>query len=171
MRILHALKRLVTGHRWKTAVVLGVVLPPVALYAAGEWYRGRDYTARFIELHGRLAEADVDLVDEVDGHKLFAVRLKNDGDVTVTGFLKVPDDAGGRCPALLILGGVRTGKRTLDYIHNTRGVVLFALDYPYQGKKSGLGVSEFLVAVPGIRNAVIRTVHNPVRRSSSVRMV
>jgi dienelactone hydrolase len=156
--MLQRIKRFVAANRWKTIVILGLVLPHVALYAAGEWYRTRDYSEPFVEMHGRLAEADVNLIDEDGGHRLFEVRLKNDGDIVVTGYLKVPADAGGRRPALLILGGVRTGKRTLDYIHNTRGVVLLALDYPYQGKKSGLGVSEFLVAVPAIRNAIIRTV-------------
>jgi dienelactone hydrolase len=156
--MLRRIKRFVAGNRWKLIVILGLLLPHVAVYIAGEWYRTRDYSERFVDMHGRLVEADVNFVEEADGHRLFEVRLKNDGDIVITGFLKVPADAGGRCPALLILGGVRTGKRTLDYIHTTKGVVLLALDYPYQGKKSGLSVSEFLVAVPGIRNAVVRTV-------------
>ena len=59
---------------------------------------------------------------------------------------------------MVILGGVRTGRRTIDYLRGTRGVVLLALDYPYEGKKEKLSVREFLGSIDRIRRAVIRTV-------------
>lgn len=72
--------------------------------------------------------------------------------------MRVPKDTSERYPALLLLGGFRTGRRSIDYIPPTREVILFALDYPYEGKKSGLTVWEFVTALPAMRRAIIRTV-------------
>ena len=49
---------------------------------------------------------------------------------------------------LLMLGGLRTGRQVVDYIENTRDVVLVALDYPYAGNKGDQSIREFLPRVP-----------------------
>jgi predicted esterase len=140
------------------AAAAGVVLTLVAIYAAGHWYRGMDYRERFLILHGSPAVSEVSHVEDINGHRLFSVRLENDLGVGVDGFLKVPAQGDGPYPALLLLGGVRTGRKTIDYIRNTSGVVLFALDYPYDGKNSRMSALEFVGAIPNIRRAVVRTV-------------
>ena len=139
-------------------MVLCLLLVPLGLYAAGELYKGRDFHERFVELHGGLAAADVVFEEEADGHQLYSVRFDNGDGIAVKGLLKVPADIDGRCPAMVILGGVRTGRRTIDYLRGTRGVVLLALDYPYEGKKEKLSVREFVGSIDRIRRAVIRTV-------------
>jgi hypothetical protein len=139
-------------------VILVIALTFVALYIAGEIYRRADYRERFKRMHGTLADVEESFVENAEGHDLYSVRLQGDTGIRVTGFMKVPADTSGPFPSLLILGGLRTGRRTLDYIHNTRGVILLALDYPYEGKRTQMSAGEFLSSIPLIRRAVIETV-------------
>lgn len=156
--MLTSFKRFLSGKRWVLLAVLFLVVLPLGGFVAGEWYRDRDYGERFLEMHEGLAKADIMLEDEADGHRLYSVRFGDGGDTEVSGYLKVPTQVPGKCPAMIILGGVRTGRRTIEYIHGTRGVVLLALDYPYAGKKEKLSPWEFASALRSIRRAIIRTV-------------
>jgi dienelactone hydrolase len=130
----------------------------LAVYAAGEIYRRVDHSERFRDLSGTLEEKAERFEGESEGHLLCDVSLENSRGIEVKGFLKAPAGAEGRCPAFLILGGLRTGRKTLEYVRDTRGIVLLALDYPYEGKTSGLSVMEFLRSTPEIRRSVINTV-------------
>lgn len=152
------LKRYVHRFRWPILFVAGFVLPLVMVYAAGQLYRRADYRKQFAGLHGSPVVTEVSYVEETGGHRLYSVRIENEFGVSVDGFLRVPPGEGGPYPALVLLGGVRTGRRTIEYIDTTRGVVLFALDYPYDGKTGRMSAAEFVAAVPRIRRAVIRTV-------------
>ncbi len=129
-----------------------------AVYAAGEFYRRRDYREKFHRMHGSLG--CVQMVDEGrrSGHHFWSLELSVDSGAYISASLKVPAGEGGRYPALVVLGGLRTGRRTIDYLGSTKGIVILALDYPYEGKKEDLGVIEFLWALPRIRRAVIETV-------------
>ena len=130
----------------------------LAVFVAGEIYRRIDYRERFIELHGTLTEAEESFVEELEGHRLYEVSLENSRGIRTNGFMKVPVGASGRCPAFLILGGLSTGRKNLEYIHSTRGIVLLALDYPYKGKITKQSAWEFITWIPEIRRAVINTV-------------
>lgn len=152
-------KRLTTRTRRVLQVALCLVLLPLGLYVAGEWYEGRDFLDRFAELHVGLAEADVVFEEEQeDGHLLYSLRCDNGEGIAVKGLLKVPGNGEGPYPAVVILGGVQAGRHTIDYLRGTRGVVLLALDYPYEGKKEKLSAWEFLGSINKIRRAVIHTV-------------
>ena len=151
-------RRRVARYRWSLLIIAGVVLSHVLVYVAGEWYRGIDYSNRFLDLYGTPVSTNIAFREELDNHRLYSVHLENERGVIVDGYLKVPDGDGEQYPALLLLGGVRTGRQTIDYIRNTRGVVLLALDYPYEGKTSRMSAAEFVSAIPRIREAVIRTV-------------
>jgi dienelactone hydrolase len=129
-----------------------------AVYAAGEWYRRRDYRERFGEMRGELTSVAVTTDEERDNHLYQTVGLRTDSGIAVTACLKAPAGKVERYPALVILGGLRTGRRTIDYLSDARGLVLLALDYPYEGKKEKLGVLEFAGSLPRIRRAVLETV-------------
>lgn len=130
----------------------------IAICSAGESSCRAYDRQRFVELHGELTQSDESLLETVDNHQVLKVILEDHADLRVTGHLKVPTQGEPPYPALLLLGGARTGRHTLDYIHSTQGVVLLALDYPYDGKKSGMSVWEFITALPEIRRSIIRTV-------------
>jgi len=131
---------------------------PIALYAVGESYRGRNFRADFARLRGTLVAAEESALEPQDGHSLAELTLRDDLGLTVRGFVKAPLEPQGPRPTLVLLGGLRTGRKTLDYVHDTRGVVLLALDYPYEGKNSGLGLWEFASALPAMHGAVLRTI-------------
>ena len=142
---------------WLLIPVLSITILFLAVYIAGEIYRSIDYRKRFLERRGTLVETGEYFVGESGGHRLFEITLESSTGIRTDGFLKVPAEGGILRPAFLILGGLRTGRKTLDYISNTQGIVMLALDYPYEGKTGRMSAWEFIRSVPRIRRAVIDT--------------
>ncbi|NIM21443.1 MAG: hypothetical protein GTO51_06505 [Candidatus Latescibacteria bacterium] len=91
-------------------------------------------------------------------HTIFRIQLENDKGLEVNGLIKIPEPASGPYPALVLLGGLRTGERVIDYIENSGDVVLMALDYPYEGERENLSTLAFLLKIPAIRRAIFNTV-------------
>lgn len=150
--------------RWRRAVrrvavvaafVLGV---GVVLTVWGERYRGRDFLPWFENHKGELASVTETELASSPGFHLLQVRLTDDRGLEVEGHLRAPADGDGQHPVLLILGGVRTGKRTVDHLGNTGDWLVLALDYPYEGPRSGLTRREFIAALPAMRRAMLDTV-------------
>jgi predicted esterase len=140
-----------------TITALSITILLLAVYITGEIYRSIDYRERFLERRGRLVETEEYFVEESRGHRFFEITLESSTGIRTNGFLKVPAIGGSLRPAFLILGGLRTGRKTLEYIHNTSGVIMLALDYPYDGKTSRMSTWEFIRSVPRIHRAVIDT--------------
>ncbi len=69
-----------------------------------------------------------------------------------------PPDCGGDAlrPAVVLLGGHRTGERAVHLIDDTRGTVVAALAYPFDGNHSVKGLA-IVREVPAIRRAVLDT--------------
>ncbi len=153
-------RRKISKHRLRRVLIVFICLCmlAVALYLVGEWYRRRDYRESFGAMRGRLTAVRVSNDEERDGHLFQTVELRNDRGIAVSACLKAPVGTVGRYPALVILGGLRTGRRTLDYLEGTSGIILFTLDYPYEGKKEKIGVLEFVRSIPRLRRAVLETV-------------
>jgi len=139
-------------------ILLGLVLL-AACIGIGSWiYRQRDYTTHF-QLHkGKLVSFETAPLRRQAGSEDFTVRMSNDLGLEVEGFLRVPASGGGPFPALLLLGGLATGKHVLDYVGEVENTILLALDYPYEGKKSGMSTGEFLSKLPEMRRSVMNTV-------------
>jgi fermentation-respiration switch protein FrsA (DUF1100 family) len=56
------------------------------------------------------------------------------------------------------LGGIGTGRETVDYVEDSRGATLLAIDDPYEGKTSHMSQLEFTRALPAMRRAILNTV-------------
>ena len=149
--------------RWLPITAFGLVLLVAVLYLAGEIYKSIDYRERFMGMHGSLTHTEETFVEMEGEHRYYSVSLGNDRDISVKGHLKVPAVPGKRYPAFLILGGLRTGRKTLDYIHNTRNVILLALDYPYEGKTSRMSVVEFVSSLLDNVSGLVQLGYMPVR--------
>lgn len=149
----------VTTRNRNTALIaaLSLGLLAFAAYLAGEASCRTTDRQRFVDLYHGLTDSRESPLEVEDGDRNLQVVLEG-GDLSLTGHLRSPAESGQQYPALLILGGFRTGRHSIDYIPPTHGVVLFALDYPYEGKRSGLNVGEFLIALPAMRRAILRTV-------------
>jgi dienelactone hydrolase len=125
-------------------------------FVAGEILQSRDYLQYFIKHKGDLVSVEESTL-EVDLHAAtYRLTLFDDHDRTVDCHLRVPSSAKAPYPVILILGGVRTGKQTLDYLGKPDAILL-ALDYPYRGPKRGLSYSKFLRQVPEMRQAMLDT--------------
>lgn len=137
---------------------LVILLVVIAAIAAAEWYRARDFLPHLIASKQPLAEWTEDPVGVGPDFRITDVRIRGADGLVVTGRVKAPIGDAQLRPALLILGGVRTGRDVITYLGETPGVVALAIDYPYDGKKSGLGTSEVVSALPRMRRAVLKTV-------------
>ena len=140
------------------AVLAGMLVAVAATYLAGEWYKGRDFLSWFRDQKAPLIEVRETVVAEAPGHRVVHVELTDTRGLEAEGYLRVPGSASGPWPALLILGGVRTGKRVVDFVGDTGDWLVLGLDYPYAGRRSGLGRLEFIAALPAMRRAVLDTV-------------
>ncbi len=140
------------------AVLAGLCVLVAAVYVTGEWFRRCDYRDKFGVMSGMLTSVEVTIDERHGGHLFQSVNLRNDNDITVSACLKVPAGEEKRYPALVILGGLVTGRQTIDYLDGTSGIILLALDYPYEGKKKKLSALEFVGSLPRMRRAVLETV-------------
>lgn len=65
-------------------------------------------------------------------------------------------DRAARRPVFLILGGYRTGDRAATLIPETRGNLVVAMSYPFQGNLDAKGLA-VIPQVPAIRRAILDT--------------
>ena len=95
-------------------------------------------------------------------HRVEYVRLRAASGLDVELAIKWPREAGGRCasgdarPAVILLGGHRTGRNAVHLVHDTRGTVVAALSYPFEGNHRVKGPA-IVREVPAIRSAVLDT--------------
>jgi dienelactone hydrolase len=139
-------------------LIATLLLVVVCLIVGSRIYNRRDFTAHFQRNKGRVAEFKMPPIQRDAGSALFGLTLVNNHGLQVTGAVRVPSTGGGPYPALLLLGGLRTGRHVLDYVGELQGTILIALDYPYEGNKGDMGVGEFLANLPAMRRAVMNTV-------------
>jgi hypothetical protein len=147
--------------KWRRRLLASVIvlILVITCTAIGAWiYRQRDYTSHFRFRKGELASVKETPIEMRSGSALSAFELTNDGSLKVFGFISVPTAGDGPFPALLLLGGLRTGKHVLDFVDGMNHTILIGLDYPYEGNKGKMGVGEFLLNVPDMRRAVMNTV-------------
>lgn len=148
-----------TRWRRRQAAFLGVLAVIVAgAWLLGEAFKTRDYVPYFQHRRSDLASVSETVLDETAGYSVVHVALRSELGIEVEGHVRAPISRSRSHPALVILGGVRTGRRTVEYLGDTGDWLVLALDYPYRGKKSGLSRSEFLAALPAMRRAVLDTV-------------
>ena len=147
------------GWRRRLLKILGVAAAVVtAAWLLGEAFSARDYVPYFLERRGALESVSETVLERSEVHSVVHVTLRSERGVEVESHLRVPTRGTGRRPALVILGGVRTGRRTVEYLGDTADWLVLALDYPYRGRKNGLSRAEFVAALPAMRRAVLDTV-------------
>lgn len=147
--------------RWRRRLVL--ILGALAAVAAAVWLLGeavkaRDYVAYFRQRHSGLRSVSETILERTEAFSVVHVALRSELGIEVESHLKIPVHQPSSCPTLIILGGVRTGRRTVEYLGETGDWLVVALDYPYHGKKSGLSRTEFVASIPSMRRAVLDTV-------------
>lgn len=127
-------------------------------YATGEAYKRRDFMPYFLERRSALVSVTERVIQELPGATVVHVVLTGGQGIEVDAHLKVPRGDHGPWPVLITLGGVGTGRRTIDYLGNTGNWIVLALDYPYRGSRESMSHGEFLTVLPEARRAMLDTV-------------
>ena len=122
----------------------------------------RDPHPRFVERRGQLLDAEVTAAPGDSLHRVDHVRLRSTSGLEVELAVKRPrepgDGAAGspRRPLVVLLGGHRTGRNAVNLIEDTRGTVVAALSYPFDGNHRVKGPA-IVAEVPRIRRAILDT--------------
>jgi dienelactone hydrolase len=104
----------------------------ILLATAGGLWLQRDPTARMLARHGELAGREEGPLIPVEGGIVDReVRLISTSGLEVELLVRRPQGVGdSRRPALLVLGGIRTGRTSAQLITDTHGTVVVGLSYP-----------------------------------------
>lgn len=137
---------------------LWFVLPVTLLFIAGlAWLAidaRRPLDACFAGRHGSFAAAD--MLDERSGptQRSQFLNIRSDSGLEVRARVIRPTTPAGRLPALIILGGHRTGSDAVELFGEVGNKAVIALDYPYAGPQKVRGAAETLRALPLARRAL-----------------
>ncbi len=143
----------------RLAVALALVgAMSIIVYLLGEAYKTRDYLDYFLQRKSELVTVTERVVREQEDSTLLLVAFEDERSIQVEGYLKVPHRGGPLHPVLIALGGAGTGRRTMDYVGDTRDWLVLALDYPYRGETEDMSYWEYVSILPEARRAMLDTV-------------
>lgn len=107
---------------------------------------------------GRIREIIADPeVREEDGLVSQNVHLRSDTGLKVEFCVLRPAGASDPLPLVVLLGGHRTGRDAVQLLGSPRGIVVAALNYPYEGLDRPRGVWQVLQTVGPARQALADT--------------
>jgi fermentation-respiration switch protein FrsA (DUF1100 family) len=152
-----------TTRRRRVMRRVGVALAGLLVVtAAALMYLMRDPRPRFADRRGQLKDAEV-IAGAADSlHQVDLVQLRSTSGLAVELAIKRPrrTTPGGvdslRRPLVILLGGHRTGRNAVNLIEDTRGTVVAALSYPFDGNHRVKGLA-IVAEVPAIRRAILDT--------------
>lgn len=118
----------------------------------------RDPMPHFVARRSQLATVAEAGVSVEDGYQLTPVRLTATSGLGVDLMVRraIADSAATRLPLAVILGGHYTGRQAARMLGETRGVLVAALSYPYEGSPRPDALT-FLRDIPRIRRAFLDT--------------
>lgn len=151
---------MILSSRLRRLVVVsaGVAAVLLAVYGLGEAYKRRDFQPRFRQMKSPLMRVEESVLERRADSTVFAVALEDERGVMVEAHLKVAAAGGPLHPVIITLGGVGTGRRTIEFLGDTRDWLVLALDYPYHGDRGDMSYWEFLGVLPEARQAMMNTV-------------
>lgn len=136
-----------------------LVLAGIAVVAALAAYRGYDYRPRFARAAGELvAVRDSTGVGEAkDGKRLTEVTLVSSTGFRVRARVRAEGSRSGeRHPAAILLGGYKTGRKSVDIPAQTGDLVLLSIEYPYAGPDRPRGL-DWVRHFGAMRGAIVDT--------------
>ena len=139
-----------------TIVFLFLILGAANIYT----YLNKDYSSFFIKKKGVISEIKEELVQEDENAVFQHLIISSDKNYEIEGFLRKPKTVKRKYPAVILLGGIVTGKDVINLVGNVEhadSVIFLSMDYPYDGKKKFKGF-EILGSVNKIRNGVFNSI-------------
>ena len=123
-------------------------------------YFNKDYTSFFKNKKGILTGFTETVYEKNDSAVKYSLLLKSDKNYEIDGYLRVPVKKDKKYPALILLGGIQTGKKIIDLVGDVSyadSVIFISMDYPYKGKKKFKGLDIF-GSLHKIRSAIFNSV-------------
>jgi len=145
------------GKRFARVSLYTVFLALLAVLLIFHWLKQRDYREEFAAMRGELTEVEITVEKRKGGYIYRSIHAVSSTGIPLAARIKTPEGAGRTLPAIIILGGLRTGSMTIDYIRESSHMIVMAIDYPYDGKKEDLSVTEFMLALSDIHGAILET--------------
>ena len=141
--------------RWLPAVLVLAAGGLLLLSGTTLWLL-RDPSPGFAERRSALVAVEEGPGDVSAGYVSQPVRLRASSGLSVDLLVRAPEEDLGPRPLFLILGGYRTGEQAAMLVEDTRGAVVAAMAYPFDGPLDikGLAVVRY---VPRIRRALLDT--------------
>ncbi len=133
-----------------TTLIVGVAL---AVWL--RWTLAFDAPEEFFRQKGELSAAQVEPAGGDSLYEAYRVTLASSAGYQVRGHLRVPRRE-GRWPAVIVIGGVRTGRMAAELFTPESPYVILGLDYPWDGPISPTWW-QFLVRVLAVRKAMLLT--------------
>lgn len=145
----------------KRTAVYGLLAVVLAAFAGLLWLRWESHLPRdewFSERQGRLVDVRSTRSTTAHGQLAEAVALRSDSGLEVQ--IRLIRDAApeGKRPVLVILGGHRTGKTSVDLFGDIGDRVIVGVEYPYAGPEKVKGLSQIVTTIPLARRAMLDTV-------------
>lgn len=130
-----------------------------AIATALSAYRRHDYRPRFARVAGELVTVrdSTGIGWARDGKRLTEVTLVSDTGFEVRARVRaVGNPVGERYPAAILLGGYKTGRKSVDIPAETGNLVLLSIEYPYAGPERPRGL-DWVVHIGSMRRAIVET--------------
>jgi fermentation-respiration switch protein FrsA (DUF1100 family) len=139
--------------------LVAIALAGVAVTAALAAYRGYDYRPRFARAAGELVAVrdSTGIGPAKDGKHLTEVTLISDTGLRVRARVRAEGTRSGeRHPAAILLGGYKTGRKSVDIPAETADLVLLSIEYPYTGPDRPRGL-DWVRHFGAMRGAIVDT--------------
>lgn len=145
----------------KRIILYGLAAIFLAIVAGVVWLRWESHLPRdewFGERKGELVAVSTEQGTTPYGQLTERVVLTSDTGLQVLLRLIRNEEATEQLPALVVLGGHRTGSDAVDLFGDVGEHIVVGVDYPYDGPEKVKGVTQVLKTIPSARQAMIDTV-------------
>jgi hypothetical protein len=115
-----------------------------------------DPSSGFRERKGKLTDVAVTLTEPLGDTVLRELRLRSTSGLEVELSVRIPTGHTPPHPAVLLLGGQRTGRDAVKLIPDTLGTIVAAVSYPYRGNRDAQGPALFL-QLPKMQQGILDT--------------
>lgn len=143
----------------KRRMILMILIAAAVAAAALATYRGYDYRPRFARAAGTLVAVrdSTGIGPAKDGKPLTEVTLLGDRGLEVRARVRAEGSPSGeQHPAAILLGGYKTGRKSVDIPAETADLVLLSIDYPYSGPQRPRGL-DWIRHFGTMRQAILDT--------------
>lgn len=115
-----------------------------------------DPSAGFIPRKGQLQHIEITRQWDMGTSAMSDISLTSSSGLQVQFTLNRPRDLNKQYPLVILMGGYMTGRHAAELIHDTHGIAIAAISYPYHGPRK-MDKYGFLRNVGLIREAVLDT--------------